>query len=87
MLRTDAEWIASRGSGGEAVHDDAGYQLSYLYGKRMLLDLKKWASKKMGKRFTDRFFHDAVLAAGSLPIALMRRELEWRMKAAREASK
>ena len=64
-----------------------GYQLSYLYGKRMLLDLKKWASKKMGKRFTDRFFHDAVLAAGSLPIALMRRELEWRMKAAREASK
>jgi uncharacterized protein (DUF885 family) len=60
-----------------------GYQLSYLFGKKMILELKKWASRKMGKTFTDAFFHDAILNAGSLPIALMKRELEWRISDAR----
>ncbi|KAF0242140.1 MAG: hypothetical protein FD180_4070 [Planctomycetota bacterium] len=60
-----------------------GYQLSYLYGKKLVLELKTWASRKMGKRFTDRFFHDALLRAGSLPLGLMRKELEWRIKEAR----
>lgn len=64
-----------------------GYQLSYLYGKKMLLELKSWASKKMGKRFTDRFFHDAVLAAGSLPMALMKKELEWRIREAKKPAR
>jgi uncharacterized protein (DUF885 family) len=65
-----------------------GYQLSYLYGKKLVLDLKRWAQRKMGKhRFTDRFFHDALLRAGSLPMALMKRELEWRIKEARRSSR
>lgn len=62
-----------------------GYPLSYLYGKKMLLELRKWTASKMGKRFSDRFFHDAVLSAGSLPMALMKKELEWRIREARSA--
>lgn len=60
-----------------------GYQLSYLYGKKLVLELKAWAARKMGKKFTDRFFHDALLRAGSLPLNLMKKELEWRIKEAR----
>ncbi|MCC6741560.1 MAG: DUF885 domain-containing protein [Planctomycetia bacterium] len=62
-----------------------GYQLSYLYGKKMVLELKGWAARRMGKKFTDRFFHDALLRAGSLPLGLMKKELEWRIKEARSS--
>ncbi|MCE9584639.1 MAG: DUF885 domain-containing protein [Planctomycetes bacterium] len=60
-----------------------GYQLSYLYGKKLVLELKAWATRKMGRKFSDRFFHDALLRAGSLPMGLMKKELEWRIKEAR----
>jgi uncharacterized protein (DUF885 family) len=45
-----------------------GYQLSYLLGKHMIVGLRKDVRKRLGRQFSDRFFHDTILYAGSLPM-------------------
>jgi uncharacterized protein (DUF885 family) len=44
-----------------------GYQLSYLYGKHLLLDLRAQVEAKQGDGFRLRDFHDRLLGAGALP--------------------
>ena len=46
-----------------------GYQLSYLYGKHLLLQLRDSVRRQRGEAFSLREFHDTLLAAGSLPAA------------------
>ena len=53
-----------------------GYQLSYLLGKHLILQLKKEVKQKMGNRYSDRFFHDTITANGYMPISLVRRVFE-----------
>jgi uncharacterized protein (DUF885 family) len=53
-----------------------GYQLSYLYGKHMIKQMRESCKKKMGDRYNDKFFHDVLLNAGSLPIAYMKKVLD-----------
>ncbi len=55
-----------------------GIPLSYLWGKEKIKDLKELLRKRMGKYYSERFFHDAMLYAGSLPLNLLVRDLEWR---------
>jgi uncharacterized protein (DUF885 family) len=49
------------------------YPLSYLLGKHLILELKKEVEKKMGGRFSERFFHDTLIANGYLPLSLVRK--------------
>jgi uncharacterized protein (DUF885 family) len=49
------------------------YALSYLLGKHLILQLRDDVERKMGDKFSDRFFHDTVTANGYLPIALLRK--------------
>ena len=46
-----------------------GYQLSYLYGKHLLLELREAVRRQRGEDFSLREFHDTLLSAGSLPAA------------------
>jgi hypothetical protein len=46
-----------------------GYQLSYLYGKHLLLDLRERVRKRQGAQFSLKGFHDTLLTAGALPAA------------------
>lgn len=46
-----------------------GYQLSYLYGKDLLLGLRERERSRLGSSFDLREFHDRLLAAGALPAA------------------
>jgi uncharacterized protein (DUF885 family) len=46
-----------------------GYQLSYLYGKHLLLDLRERRRQDEGAAFDLRRFHDRLLYAGALPAA------------------
>jgi uncharacterized protein (DUF885 family) len=46
-----------------------GYQLSYLYGKHLLLDLRERRRQAEGASFDLRRFHDRLLYAGALPAA------------------
>jgi uncharacterized protein (DUF885 family) len=46
-------------------------QMSYLIGKRELMDLRAAMQKRDGDQFTLKKFHDAVLAQGSIPPTLL----------------
>ncbi|MFW6304252.1 MAG: DUF885 domain-containing protein [Candidatus Saliniplasma sp.] len=56
------------------------YQLSYLLGKEMLKDLKKDVKSKMGDDYTEKFFHDTILYAGSVPMKYLREIFENKLK-------
>ena len=51
------------------------YNLSYLLGKVLLLQLRADEQRRLGSAFTLRGFHDALLRGGSLPISFHRRAL------------
>lgn len=51
------------------------YQLSYLLGKVLILGLRADERRRLGDRFSLKAFHDALLAAGSIPISFHRRLL------------
>jgi uncharacterized protein (DUF885 family) len=51
------------------------YQLSYLLGKVLLLQLRADEQRRLGDRFRIKDFHDALLRNGSLPISFHRRLL------------
>jgi uncharacterized protein (DUF885 family) len=46
------------------------YPLSYLLGKHILKELKENVKKKMGTRYTDKFFHDTLIYEGTMPLTL-----------------
>jgi uncharacterized protein (DUF885 family) len=52
------------------------YQLSYLLGKVLLLQLRADEQRRLGSAFSLRDFHDALLRAGTMPISFQRRLLE-----------
>ncbi len=52
------------------------YQLSYLLGKVLLLQLRADERRRLGDAFTLKGFHDAMLRAGNLPISFQRRLLQ-----------
>ena len=51
------------------------YQLSYLLGKVLLLQLRADEQRRLGDRFKLRDFHDTLMGNGSLPISFHRRLL------------
>ena len=51
------------------------YNLSYLLGKVLLLELREDERRRLGGAFSLRNFHDALLRGGSLPISFHRRAL------------
>jgi uncharacterized protein (DUF885 family) len=51
------------------------YQLSYLLGKVLLLQLRADEERRLGESFSLGRFHDSLLANGSLPISFHRRIL------------
>ena len=51
------------------------YNLSYLLGKVLLLQLREDEQRRLGPAFSLRAFHDVLLRGGSLPISFHRRAL------------
>jgi uncharacterized protein (DUF885 family) len=49
--------------------------MSYLIGKKQILELKKDYQRKYGDRFSLKQFHDRLLGFGSIPASLIRKEL------------
>ena len=47
------------------------YPLSYLLGKHLIRKLRADVKRGLGKQYTDRFFHDTYLYAGSIPMKQM----------------
>ena len=57
------------------------YQLSYLLGKVLLLQLRADEQQRLGGRFDLRTFHDTLFNNGSLPISFHRRLLRETLRA------
>ncbi|MFX0016914.1 MAG: DUF885 domain-containing protein [Promethearchaeota archaeon] len=56
-----------------------GYQLSYLYGKFLLLDLRDYVRGKLGEKYSDQFFHNTILESGGIPIHFLKRLFDIRI--------
>jgi uncharacterized protein (DUF885 family) len=48
-----------------------GQALAYKLGELKIKELRAYATKELGDKFSIRDFHDAVLGAGSLPLAVL----------------
>ncbi len=57
-----------------------GQPLSYLVGKHLILRLKADVKRSMGPAYTDKFFHDTYLYAGSLPMRHMRELFQLKLR-------
>jgi uncharacterized protein (DUF885 family) len=53
---------------------------SYLIGKLAILQLRDEVQEAMGDRFSMKVFHDVLLCSGTLPVRLMRKAVEARLK-------
>ncbi|MBI4349705.1 MAG: DUF885 domain-containing protein [Elusimicrobia bacterium] len=49
--------------------------IGYFAGKQQILALREEYRRKLGAAYSDRRFHDALLAEGSIPVALIRAKL------------
>lgn len=56
------------------------YPLSYLIGKYLIKKLKREVQEKMGERYSDKFFHEIILNAGSIPIKYLKEEFNLKIK-------
>jgi uncharacterized protein (DUF885 family) len=56
------------------------YPLSYLVGKHLILELRKDVKRGLGKQYSEKFFHDTYLYAGSIPIRYMREIFEYKIR-------
>ncbi len=57
-----------------------GYPLSYLLGKHLILKLKEEVKQKMGDKFDEKFFHDTILENGYLPISMLRKIFDQKIR-------
>ncbi len=57
-----------------------GYQLSYLLGKHMFLELREEVKKKLGDKYTPKFFHDTIIYSGAIPMKLLRKVFDYKIK-------
>lgn len=59
-----------------------GQATSYMIGQLRIYELREKARKALGPKFSLKAFHNAVLAAGALPLSLMEVEVDAYIKAA-----
>ena len=53
-----------------------GQALAYKIGELTIWRLRRKAEKELGENFDIRRFHDAILAAGGLPMELLQKRIE-----------
>ncbi len=57
-----------------------GYQLCYLIGKHLIMQLRDEVKERMGDSYTDGFFHNTFLGTGGLPMWLVRQVFDIKLK-------
>lgn len=57
-----------------------GQALSYLLGKHLIIRLKEEVRQWMGETFSEKSFHDTITANGDLPISMLRKIFDQKMR-------
>jgi uncharacterized protein (DUF885 family) len=55
------------------------YQLSYMYGRHMIDDLRRRVERRMGPAFNLKFFHDTLIYGGTMPVSFASRLFEGKL--------
>ena len=74
-METQASWKEAR-----CCAMSPTYFTAYFLGKLALMQLKEDVERTMGPKFSLKFFHDALLYTGCLPMAIMRRSVALKLK-------
>ena len=81
-LQQAADWQQNVAAGKGQINDDIvrsinwpGQLICYFAGKEQILSLKAAYKAKMGKRYSERAFNDALLSLGSVPYVFARAKL------------
>jgi uncharacterized protein (DUF885 family) len=53
-----------------------GQACSYMIGELKILELRKRAEEKLGKKFNIKDFHDAILEDGSMPLVILEKQVD-----------
>ena len=72
----DGDPVALSGQEIERYACSPGQACSYMVGKLTILRLRARAMKALGKRFDIRRFHDTLLLAGALPLAVLENQVD-----------
>jgi uncharacterized protein (DUF885 family) len=56
-----------------------GTHAASYWGRDRLRELRRWARDRMESRFSETFFHTALLQSGPIPVPLLKREMEARI--------
>ncbi|MCK4443623.1 MAG: DUF885 domain-containing protein [Thermoplasmata archaeon] len=56
------------------------YQLCYLIGKHLIMQLRDEVKERMGNDYTDGFFHNTFLESGGIPMYLTRQVFDVKLK-------
>jgi len=67
-------------SEAKAIMLSPTYFMSYFVGKLGVLQIRDDVQRLMGARFDLRFFHDALIYSGCMPMSFMRRAMALKMK-------
>ncbi|MFQ5909324.1 MAG: DUF885 domain-containing protein [Thermoplasmata archaeon] len=57
-----------------------GYQLCYLLGKHLIMELRDEIKERMGTDYSEKLFHDTILYTGSIPVKFLRMVFDQRLK-------
>src|SRR5438034_11165285 len=55
------------------------YQLSYLIGKHLILQLRRDVKKGLGKKYSEKLYHDTILYACSVPMKSVREIFDYKV--------
>lgn len=81
-LQQAADWQQNAAAGKAQINDDVlrainwpAQLICYFAGKEQIVRLKAEYKAKMGRRYSERAFNDALLSLGSVPYVFARAEL------------
>jgi uncharacterized protein (DUF885 family) len=57
------------------------YQLCYLIGRHLIMELRDYVKERMGDKYDEEFFHNTFLSAGSIPVFLIRQIFDNKLQA------
>ena len=75
-------FMSNEGATGEIKRytHSPGYQMSYLIGKYLIMDLREEMKEKLQDKFTLKWFHDLIISSGTIPYYMLKQRFDEEVK-------